>query len=151
MDVSDKRRGAKSTQGNSDPPSLEASENEARDWLDSYERARESRDLEAALALFAPDVRYCERRFAVPLQGRKTLESYWRDCIFEHQRDICFDYQFWGVRGNETIALWQATYTWLPINGIMRADGVCHVVFSERENGRLICGEYNEWFDLIEV
>jgi hypothetical protein len=130
---------------------LVVSEEEAIDWLNGYKSAWEIRDVEAATALFAPEASYRERRFAEPLLGHKTLESYWRDRVFEHQRDIVFDFELWGVRGNELMAHWQASFTWLPINGIMRIDGVMNVKFSGRKNGRLVGMEFNEWFDLIEV
>jgi hypothetical protein len=151
MDVSDKQPDTKSKKGGPSPQILEISEGEANNWLDGFKHAWESRNLEAARALFTPDARYRERRFGDPLLGYQSLESYWRLRVFEHQRDICFDYQLWGVRGNELMARWQASYTWLPINGIIRMDGVCNVVFSKRENDRLKSCEFNEWFDLTEV
>ena len=42
------------------------------------------------------------------------------------------------------MARWQATFTWLPINGIMRIDGVMQVTFSERRDGRLLGLEFND-------
>ena len=127
------------------------SEDEAINWLNGYKKAWETRDPEAALALFAPEVRYRERRFGDPLMGYKSLKSYFRDRVMEHQRDISYDFDLWGVRGNELVARWQASFTWLPINGIMRMDGVMNVIFSGRRDGHLIGVEFNEWFDHIEV
>lgn len=129
---------------------IEISQTEAIDWLNGYKSAWESRDVAAALALFDPDAHYRERRFGEPLLGHRTLRSYWRDRVMEHQRDIVFDFDLWGVRGNELMARWQASFIWLPINGMMRMDGVLNVVFSGRKNDRLVGIEFNEWFDQME-
>jgi nuclear transport factor 2 (NTF2) superfamily protein len=127
------------------------SEDEAIAWLNNYKTAWETRDADAALALFLPEIRYRHRRFTEPLTGHKALKSYFRDRVMEHQRDISFDFELWGVKGNGLMARWHASFTWLPINGYMRMDGVSHVVFGGREDGRLMCVEYNEWYDQIEV
>ena len=131
------------------PPTI--TEAEAIAWLNGYKTAWEERDVDAVLALFAPDARYRERRFGEPLLGHATLKSYFRDRVIEHQRDIEFSFTLWGVKDNELMARWEASFTWLPINGIMHLEGVCNVVFGERENGRLIGIEFNEWFDQIEI
>ena len=124
---------------------------EAIAWLDGYKHAWESRDVAAALALFTPNANYRERRFGEPLLGHKNLESYWRDRVFEHQRDIDFSYELWGVRGNELLARWHAAFIWLPINGMMRLDGVMHVVFGEPKDGKPVGIAFNEWFDVMEL
>lgn len=127
------------------------SEAEAESWLDGYKAAWEGRDIDLALALFTEHADYRERRFGEPLLGHKTLESYWRDRVFEHQRDITFTHQIWGVSGNECIATWQATFMWLPINGVMQLDGIARISFSERRAGRLVCSRFTEWMDYQEI
>lgn len=127
------------------------SEAEAIAWLNGYKHAWEARDVAAALALFTPDANYRERRFGEPLLGHANLESYWRDRVFEHQRDIVFDFELWGVRGNELMARWQAAFTWLPINGRMQLDGVMHVVFGEPRDGKPVGIAFSEWLDMTEV
>ena len=125
-------------------------EAEAIEWLNGYKAAWENRDIEAVLALFTPDADYRERRFGEPLLGHATLASYWRDRVFEHQRDISFNFQLWGVRGNELIARWQAAFTWLPISGTMHIDGVMQVVFGARRDEKPIGIAFSEWLDMIE-
>ncbi len=129
---------------------LVIAEEEADDWLNGYKMAWETRDVEAALALFSPDARYCARQLGESIQGHEKLRTYWRDRVFEHQRDLQYEYELWGVRRNELMARWRARYTWLPINGNIHMDGVCHVAFSERREGRLLCSSYCEWHDLAE-
>lgn len=151
MHMSETLSGPGSTSGNWIDAVPAINEDEAINWLNGYKTAWETRDVDAALALFAPEARYRERRFGDPLVGYKSLKSYFRDRVMEHQRDISYDFDLWGVRGNALVARWQASFTWLPINGIMRMDGICHAVFGGRADDRLVCIEYNEWFDQIEV
>ncbi len=131
--------------------SFSIDEDEAIDWLNGYKLAWETRDVEAALSLFQPDVHYRARRFAHPLHGHGSLRSYFRDRVMEHQRDIRYEFELWGVKDNELMARWSAVFTWIPINGIIEMDGVCNVVFARREDGKLIGSEYNEWFDQAEI
>ncbi len=151
MHMSDSVAGRGSQSGAQDGAALVISEDEVIDWLKGYKKAWETRDINAALALFVPDVRYHQRRFADPLVGQEALKSHFRDRVMEHQRDISYDFELWSLKGNELMARWQASFTWLPINGIIRMDGVCHVVFDKGEDGGLMGVEYNEWFDQIEV
>jgi SnoaL-like domain len=127
------------------------SEQEAAAWLDSYKAAWEKRDVELVLSLFTENADYRERRFGEPLLGHATLQSYWQNRVFEHQRDITFDYQIWAVRGGECVATWQAAFTWLPIMGRMEIDGILCAGFDDRRDGKLVCAHFSEWMDQREV
>jgi SnoaL-like domain len=48
------------------------------DWLDSYARAWEERDPEAAARLFSEDAVYRSHRFGGPSLGQAGVEAYWR-------------------------------------------------------------------------
>jgi hypothetical protein len=122
-------------------------EKEAGNWLDNYGTAWAKRDVELAISLFTDDADYRERRFGPPLLGHPTLKTYWEDRIFEHQRDITFEYQLWAVKGTVCFAGWQAKFTWTPINGIVEMDGVFRLEFSQKGKGGLVCSKFDEWFD----
>jgi len=124
---------------------------EASAWLDGYKRAWEERDVDAALSLFSEDADYREVRFGPPLLRHKDIESYWRVQVCEFQRDPKFDYQLWGISGNQAIATWQADFHWLPINSFIKIDGICKLVFSGRGPNGLVCSQFNEWFDYVET
>ena len=124
---------------------------EAAHWLNNYKSAWVDRDVALAISLFTDDVDYREKRFGPPLLGHPTLHSYWQDRIFEHQRDITFDFQIWSVSDNICIAGWQAKFTWLPINGIMAMDGVFRLTFAGRDENGLKCAIFDEWFDIEET
>lgn len=130
---------------------IEITETEATQWLDGYKSAWETRDVDLAVSLFTSDVEYREKRFGEHLLGHKTLHSYWQDRVFEHQRDILFCYDIWAVKGNQCFAGWRASFTWLPINGIMQIDGAFRLAFGERQGTQLLCAEFNEWMDHREV
>jgi hypothetical protein len=124
-------------------------EAEAETWLESYKAAWIDRSVEKAMPLFTPTVDYREKRFNEPLLGHADLRSYWEDRVFEHQRDVTLHTQIWAVRDQVLIAGWQATFTWLPINGIIEADGVCRAHLL-RQDGAVRCARYDEWMDLRE-
>jgi len=119
-------------------------------WFEGYKSAWVERDVELAVSLFTADAEYKEKRFAEPLLGHPTLRSYWNDRVYEHQRDISFDYQIWSVKENICIAGWQASFTWLPINGIMQMDGVFRLTFTKADDGKILCTNFNEWMDCQE-
>lgn len=130
---------------------IKITETEAAQWLEGYKTAWETRDVDLAVSLFTDDADYREKRFSEPLLGHKTLRSYWQDRVFEHQRDISFHYDIWAVKGNQCFAGWQASFTWLPINGIIEIDGVCRLTFGAREDARLLCSVFEEWMDHHEI
>ena len=124
---------------------------EAAEWLDNYQTAWINRDIDLVVSLFTKDADYREKRFGPPLLGHPTLQSYWQDRVFEHQRDINFTYQIWAVDGRVCVAGWQAKFTWVPINGIMEMDGVFRLTFADKgRDGHLRCSEFAEWFDIQE-
>lgn len=130
---------------------ITVTEAEVAEWLQLYKAAWENRDLDLVVTLFTENADYRERHFGESLLGHNSVLSYWRDRVFEHQRDISVDHQVWGVKGNEAMATWQASFTWIPINGIIQIDGVVRITFSERRDGRLVCSHFHEWMDYDEV
>jgi len=126
-------------------------ETEAANWLDRYKAAWVNRDVELAVSLFTDDAEYREKRFGEPLQGHPTLRAYWNDRIFEHQRDISFAYQIWSVKEDICVAGWQASFTWLPINGIMQIDGVFRLSLTKDDDDGILCTKFDEWMDHQEI
>lgn len=130
---------------------ITVTEEEVADWLKMYKVAWETRDLDLVVTLFTENADYRERHFGESLLGHNSVESYWRDRVFEHQRDITVNHQVWGVKGNQCMTTWQASFTWVPINGIIQIDGVVRATFSEKRDGRLVCSQFHEWMDYDEV
>lgn len=126
---------------------MEVLEEEVAQWLQLYKSAWENRDVDLILTLFSPQPGYRERRFSEPLLGHTDLESYWRERVFKLQRDISVRCQVWGIKGNQAMVTWQATFDWLPTKSIVNMDGVAQIAFSERRGEQLVCCEFNEWMD----
>ncbi|HSO49792.1 MAG TPA: nuclear transport factor 2 family protein [Acidimicrobiia bacterium] len=47
------------------------------EWIESYRRAWEERDAEAAAALFTPDATYRSNIFEDPHRGKEGVRAYW--------------------------------------------------------------------------
>lgn len=120
-------------------------------FFELYKRAWEQRDVELAVTLFTQDVDYRERWFGQPFEGHKSLRSYWQHRVFEHQRDIRYSFKIWGVRREEAMVSWRASYLWLPINAVLELEGMLLVGFSHRANGHLVANKFLEWFDSQEA
>lgn len=118
---------------------------EAEAWMLGYKRAWEGRDTAQVLALFTDDVDYVENRFGHPLRGYDSLEDYWRGRVSEFQRDVHFEFDVWGVNGNEAYAGFKAHFIWLPMNGIMELDAACRLRFTRAADGTLLCSKFEEW------
>jgi hypothetical protein len=130
---------------------ITVTEGEVEAWLKLYKSAWENRDLALIVTLFTEKADYRERHFGESLLGHKDVRSYWENRVFEHQRDISVDHQIWGVRNNEAMSTWQASFMWLPINSVIQIDGVVRMTFSERRDGVLVCSHFHEWMDYDEV
>ncbi len=52
---------------------------DVENWLESYRRAWEDKDSNAAAALFSEDVSYRSNIFEAPYRGRDGVLSYWSD------------------------------------------------------------------------
>ena len=76
----------------------------ARDWLEGYKMAWESRDPDAAAALFTEDARYREQ----PFEGADGVRNYWAD-VTATQSDVSFRYGTPIVVGDQTVAEWWVT------------------------------------------
>jgi len=124
---------------------------EVTQWLYAYKKAWENKDIDLIISLFIENADYRERHFGESLLGHADVESYWRNRVFEHQRDITVNHQIWGVKDNQCMATWQASFMWVPINGIIQIDGVVRITFSDRIDGKLVCSEFHEWMDYDEV
>lgn len=80
----------------------------ARDWLEGYKMAWESRDPDAAAALFTEDARYREQPYQEPFEGADGVRNYWAD-VTATQSDVSFRYGPPIVVGDQTVAEWWVT------------------------------------------
>jgi uncharacterized protein (TIGR02246 family) len=121
-------------------------ETELRTWLEGYRQAWETRDPEAAAALFSEDARYYETPFLAPAQGRDGVRDYWANAT-RNQSDITFSYDVVSVSGDRCIARWWATFRRVSSGITVSLDGIFLLEFNE--DG--LCRELREWWHRSEA
>jgi hypothetical protein len=82
---------------------------EAKDFLDKYKRAWETRDPDLAASLFTRDTSYKENPFGEPIIGREAIHDYWAEAT-GRQEDIRFTVTNSLHSGYVLIAEWTCTY-----------------------------------------
>ena len=115
-------------------------------WLEQYRQAWETRDADAAAALFTDAAAYYETPFGRPAQGKDGVRAYW-GAATEHQRNVKFRHEVLAVTGDAGIARWWADYTRVPSGVKVRLDGVFLVEFDA--DG--LCRSLREWWHRTEA
>lgn len=116
-----------------------------KSWLDAYGKAWETRDPQAAGALFAEDATYAEVPFDEPMKGREAIEQYWAENV-RIQEDIRFRHEILAVSGHVGIARWRASYSRLPERRRRELDGILLAAF----NVDAQCVRFEEWWHTRE-
>lgn len=116
-------------------------ESEAEKWIGDYGRAWESRDPEAAAALFTSDALYYETPFQEPARGREGVRVYWANAT-GGQRDVHFRYEMLGFSGDRALARWWARFERTRSGEQVELEGIVQVTFAP--DGR--CRELREWW-----
>ncbi len=81
-----------------------------QDVLARFKRAREHRDPDGMLDLFAPDAEYRRDPFEPTLSGSVELREHWNRIVTE-QTEVEFDAERIWVSGRSVLASWHAAYT----------------------------------------
>jgi ketosteroid isomerase-like protein len=123
----------------------ERTEKDLEDWLQRYGRAWETRDPDAAAALFSGDASYYETPFGPPLRGRDGVQRYWSEAT-GNQTAIHFSHQVICAKGRLAIARWQAQFTRISSGAAVRLDGIFLLHFDDQG----LCRELREWWHRVE-
>ena len=115
-------------------------------WLDSYGRAWEQMEPDAAASLFAEDATYRETPFDEPIRGREAIREYWRGATAA-QRDIRFEHEVLAADGDQGIAWWRARFHRVPTGADVTLDGIFVLAF----DGEGRCSSLREWWVRREV
>jgi ketosteroid isomerase-like protein len=83
---------------------------DGQDVLARFKRAREQRDPDGMLELFAPDAEYRHDPFEPPLSGSLAIREHWNRIATE-QAVVEFDAERIWVSGRSVLASWHAGYT----------------------------------------
>jgi hypothetical protein len=112
-----------------------------RYWLDAYGKAWESRNVEAAAALYADDGTYQVTPFLEPMRGRKAIFKYWSE-VARTEKNVRFGYEILVSNAEINIARWSASFVIVPQGLQTRLDGI--FLISLDEQGR--CKSLREWW-----
>jgi hypothetical protein len=112
-----------------------------RSWLDAYGKAWESRNAEAAAALYAEDGTYQVTPFLEPMRGRKAIFEYWSE-VARTEENVRFGYEMLVANSGLNIARWWASFVIVPQGLQTKLDGI--FLISLDEEGR--CKSLREWW-----
>jgi len=112
-----------------------------KSWLEAYGKAWESRNAEAAAALYAEDGTYQVTPFLEPMRGRKAILEYWLG-VARTEENIQFEYEILVASREQNIARWSASFVIVPQGLQTRLDGI--FLISLDEDGR--CKSLQEWW-----
>jgi ketosteroid isomerase-like protein len=110
-------------------------------WLTAYGQAWETRDPQAAAALFTEDTVYYEKPFTEPARGREGVRQYWSDAVKDHSA-VTFSFDILTTSANLSFARWLTKLTHLSSGKQVKIDGIFVLQFAE--NG--LCRELREWW-----
>lgn len=116
---------------------------DAQRWLDGYEQAWETRDGEAAGALFTTTARYFETPWSAPFDGRQAIVDYWQG-VTADQRNVDFSYELVAVNGMTAVARWHAQFELTSNDAALELDGVFILQFATTD----AVAELREWWVL---
>lgn len=111
-------------------------------WLRAYQRAWETGDPDAAVALFADDAAYYETPFDEPMVGAEAIRRYWSEGAEQAQADVRFRYTILSTAGRTGVARWSAAFERVPSGVGVELDGVLAAEFDT--SGR--CQAFGEWW-----
>src|SRR5450432_1564959 len=83
---------------------------DGQDLLAAYKRARERRDPEASLVLYAADAEHRENPFQEPYVGTNAIRQMWNDNA-ANQANVEFDAEHVWVVGPTVLASFHGAYT----------------------------------------
>lgn len=88
----------------------ELTHGDGQDLLERYKRAREARDPDAAVALYAPEAEHRAHPFRDPFVGHNAIRGMWND-IAANEGHVEFDAEGIWTAGRTVLASWHGAYT----------------------------------------
>ena len=111
------------------------------EWLAAYGEAWETRDAEAAAALFTPDATYRESPFEAAFDSRSAIREYWSR-VTADQRDVSFTSDVVTTFESSAVAHWSARFASVSAGSTINLDGVFLLEFGD--DG--LCSSLKEWW-----
>jgi ketosteroid isomerase-like protein len=117
-------------------------------WLRKYKDAWESRDPEAAVAIFTDDATYQENPFHDPMRGSSEIRDYWV-ANTNVQEDVNFNFEIIATDGDVAVNHWRVSFVStdksgsdVNLGGPVEIDGI----FKFRLDSDGLCPEFREWW-----
>lgn len=117
------------------------SEASVAEWLAAYAEAWETRDADAAAALFTEDATYQESPYDEPFDGRTGIHDYWSR-VTADQRDVSVTAEVITTFQRSAVAHWSARFTSASSGATINLDGVFLLEFDESG----FCHSLREWW-----
>lgn len=111
------------------------------EWLAAYGEAWETRDADAAVALFTENATYQENPHEEPFNGRTEIHNYWSR-VTADQRDVSFTSNVITTFGRSAVAHWSARFASESSGATINLDGVFVLEFDESG----LCNTLREWW-----
>jgi ketosteroid isomerase-like protein len=111
------------------------------EWLAAYGQAWQTRDADAAAALFTENATYQENPFEKPFNGRTGIHDYWSR-VTADQRDVSFTSNVITTFDRSAVAHWSARFTSASSAATVNLDGVFVLEFDESG----LCNTLREWW-----
>ena len=119
-----------------------SSEAIAMEWFESYKRAWENHDSQAATSMFTPDAEYRAEPFEASLVGEKAIRHYW-DEVANTQRDVKVTFDLLSAKPGVGIVRWWAGFIRVPSGEKVELEGVAE--FFLNSEGK--CTRFLEWWN----
>ena len=132
---------ASSAQPNNSTVSV-ASDAIAKEWFETYKRAWELRDSQAATSMFAPNAEYRADPFEAPLEGEKDIRRYWDD-VANGQHDVKVTFEVLSAKPGMGIVRWRAEFVRVPSGQRVELEGIAQ--FFLNSEGK--CTRFLEWWN----
>jgi hypothetical protein len=110
-------------------------------WLDRYKRAWESRDPDAAQAIFTADATYQVTPFREPEIHRDGIRAYWVRATRD-QRNVQFGSDMLAANGDTGVCRWRVQFDVVTDGTRVEIDGI--FVFTLNDDG--LCSRFQEWW-----
>ena len=116
-------------------------------WLTNYKSAWEEGDPQKAADLFSEGACYQVTPFTDPIEGKESIQGYWKAGPARNQKDASFSYSIISVRGNEGVAHWQVNFQRTGSNKFVEMDGILVAEFDDSDS----CTDFKEWWHRQET
>ncbi len=111
-------------------------------WLDAYGQAWETRDPDAAAALFTDEATYQWGPFEEPLRGRDEIRKRWANATGAQEK-VSFGYEPLAVTEDRGIARWWVSFVRPVERRRVRLEGIFVLALDATRR----CREFREWWN----